>query len=94
MAKQARRQEPRSEKATEKATEKGSGSWPVVLVAAAAAGRTDGGLELQHVLVEAGFAEKPSMKIVIKRPPARYVGGRPVDPCVDDVLDALRALCA
>lgn len=71
-----------------------SGSWPVVLVTAAAAGQTDGGAGLQHLLEEAGFAEKPAMSIIIKRPRPRLERGRPVDPYVDDVLDALRALCA
>lgn len=85
MAKKAR-------KATR--SEKPSGSWPVVLVAAAAAGRTDGGVGLQHLLEEAGFAEKPAMSIIVKRPRPRLDRGRPVDPYVDDVLDALRALCA
>jgi hypothetical protein len=65
-----------------------SGAWPVTLVAMAAEGRTDGGVGLQHLLQEAGFAEKPEMSIIVKRP-------RPnLDPYVDDVLDALRALCA
>jgi hypothetical protein len=71
-----------------------SGSWPVVLVAAAAAGQTDGGAELHQLLEDAGFAEKPHMSIVIKRPPPRMHQGKPLDPSVDDVLDALRALCA
>lgn len=72
-----------------------SGSWPVVLVAMAAAGRTDGGVGLQHLLEEAGFAEKPAMSIIVKRPRRPTLErGRPVDPYVDDVLDALRALCA
>jgi hypothetical protein len=84
MAKKARQAAPRSEKS--------SGSWPVVL--AAAAGRTDGGVELQHLLEEAGFAEKPAMSIIVKRPRPALERGRPVDPAVDDVLDALRAMCA
>ena len=76
-------------------TEKSSGTWPVSLVAMAAAGRTDGGVGLQHLLEEAGFAEKPAMSIIVKRPPrAAAERGRVVDPYVDDVLDALRALCA
>jgi hypothetical protein len=86
MTKKARQAAPRSEKK--------SGSWPVVLVAAAAAGRTDGGLELQHLLEEAGFAEKPAMSIIVKRPRPALERGRPVDPAVDDVLDALRGMCA
>jgi len=61
----------------------------------AAAGRTDGGMGLQHLLEAAGFAEKPSMSIIVKRPRRPGVErGRPSDPDVDDVLDALRALCA
>lgn len=69
-----------------------SGSWPIDLVAMAAAGRGDGGVGLQQLLQDAGFAEKPAMSIVVKRP-ARPRTER-VDPYVDDVLDALRALCA
>ena len=71
-----------------------SGTWPVTLVAMAAAGRMDGGVGLQHLAQEAGFAEKPAMKIVVKKPRPRMDRGRIVDPWVDDVLDALRALCA
>jgi hypothetical protein len=71
-----------------------SGTWPVTLVAMAAEGRTDGGVGLQHLLEEAGFAEKPSMKIIVKRPRAKTERGQLLDPYVDDVLDALRALCA
>ncbi|MDB5220170.1 MAG: hypothetical protein JWO86_8097 [Myxococcaceae bacterium] len=67
------------------------GPWPVVLVAMAAAGRADGGMGLQHLLQDAGFAEKPAMSIIVKRPRART--GAIIDPLVDDVLDALRALC-
>jgi hypothetical protein len=74
--------------------EKRSGSWPIDLVTAAAAGRTDGGLGLQHLLEEAGFGKKPAMSIIVKRASRRTDRGRPVDPAVDDVLDALRALCA
>jgi hypothetical protein len=88
MAKKARKATPPAR------SEKPSGSWPVVLSAAAAAGRTDGGVGLQHHLEEAGFAEKPAMSIIVKRPRPRLDRGRPVDPYVDDVLDALRALCA
>jgi hypothetical protein len=78
--------------------------WPTVLVAMAAEGREDGGVGLQDLLAEAGFAEKPAMSIIVKRPPRPRLLGRGssgrgrereiVDPCVDDVLDALRALCA
>lgn len=65
------------------------GPWPTVLVEMAAAGREDGGLGLHHLLRQAGFSEKPAMTIIVKRPRTRLV-----DPHVDDVLDALRALCA
>ncbi len=65
------------------------GPWPTVLVQMAAAGREDGGLGLHHLLQQAGFSEKPAMTMIVKRPRARLV-----DPHVDDVLDALRALCA
>jgi len=65
------------------------GPWPTVLVEMAAAGREDGGVGLHHLLRQAGFSEKPAMTIIVKRPRARLV-----DPHVDDVLDALRALCA
>ncbi|MDB4936981.1 MAG: hypothetical protein JWP87_3953 [Labilithrix sp.] len=75
-------------------SEKPSGTWPVSLVAMAAAGRSDGGMGLQHLLEEAGFAEKPAMSIIVKRPRPRTELGELVDPYVDDVLDALRALCA
>jgi hypothetical protein len=86
MAKKTRRPAPNP---------KPSGTWPVVLVAAAAAGRTDGGAGMKHLLEEAGFAEKPAMTVIVKRPrPAPSERGRIVDPYVDDVLDALRALCA
>ena len=72
-----------------------SGKWPVTLVAMAAEGRTDGGIGLQHLLEEAGFAEKPSMSIIVKRPArAKAERGQLNDPYIDDVLDALRALCA
>ena len=74
--------------------EKQSGTWPVTLVAMAAAGRSDGGIGLQHLLQEAGFAEKPAMSIIVKRARPRTDRGRVLDPYVDDVLDALRALCA
>lgn len=74
--------------------EKSSGTWPVTLVAMAAAGRTDGGVGLQSLLQEAGFAEKPSMSIIVKRARPKAEKGRVNDPYVDDVLDALRALCA
>lgn len=76
-------------------SKKPSGTWPVVLVAMAAEGRSDGGVGLQHLLQEAGFAEKPAMSIIVKRPrPRSDRGGPPLDPYVDDVLEALRALCA
>ena len=71
-----------------------SGTWPVSLVAMAAAGRADNGVGLQHLLEEAGFAEKPAMSIIVKRPRPRAESGQLNDPYVDDVLDALRALCA
>ena len=72
-----------------------SGTWPVTLVAMAAEGRDDGGMGLQHLLQEAGFAEKPEMSIIVKRPArAKTSRGQLNDPYVDDVLDALRALCA
>ena len=71
-----------------------SGTWPVAL-AMAAAGREDGGVGINHLLAEAGFAEKPAMTVIVKRPArARAERGGLVDPYVDDVLDALRALCA
>ena len=71
-----------------------SGTWPVALAVAAASG-TDGGVGLQHLLEEAGFAEKPAMTVIVKRPRlAAGERGRINDPYVDDVLDALRALCA
>ena len=75
-------------------SEKSSGTWPVTLVAMAAAGRTDGGVGLQSLLQEAGFAEKPAMSIIVKRTRPKAEKGRLNDPYVDDVLDALRALCA
>ena len=84
---------PRS--ATPPKAQKASGTWPVVLAASAAAGQTDGGVGLQHLLEEAGFAQKPEMTIIVKRPrPAPTERGRIIDPYVDDVLDALRNLCA
>ncbi len=73
---------------------KSSGTWPVVLAASAAAGRTDGGAGLQQLVARAGFADEPAMSIIVKRPRARADRGRIIDPYVDDVLDALRALCA
>jgi hypothetical protein len=85
MSKRTRKAAPRQTK---------SGTWPVSLVAMAAAGRADGGVGLQHLLEEAGFAEKPAMSIIVKRPRPRTDLGQLVDPYVDDVLDALRALCA
>jgi hypothetical protein len=63
------------------------GPWPADLVDVAAASRSDGGQGLHQVLEEAGYSTPPSMTIIIKRTRAR-------DPQVDDVLDALRALCA
>jgi len=74
-------------------TKKPQGPWPVVLVAMAAAGRADGGVGLQHLLEDAGFAQKPAMSIIVKKPRPRMDRGAFLDPCVDDVLDALRALC-
>ena len=73
--------------------EKLQGPWPAVLVAMAAAGRGDGGVGLQHLLQNAGFAQKPAMSIVVKKPRPRMDRGAFLDPMVDDVLDALRALC-
>lgn len=73
---------------------KSSGTWPIVLAASAAAGRTDGGAGLQQLVEKAGFADEPAMSIIVKRPRARADRGRIIDPYVDDVLDALRALCA
>ena len=81
------------------------GPWPTVLVEMAAVGREDGGSGLQHLLEQAGFAEKPAMSIIVKRAPrprlmerlGRGSSGREreiTDPYVDDVLDALRSLCA
>ncbi len=63
------------------------GPWPTKLVEMAAAGRTDGNLGLHDLLEEAGFSQKPAMTIIVKRP-----GTRTLDPYVEDVLDALRAL--
>ena len=71
-----------------------SGTWPVSLVAMAAVGRDDGGVGLQQLVHDAGFAEKPSMSIIVKRPKPKTDRGAVVDPWVDDVLDAIRALCA
>lgn len=75
------------------ALQKLSGPWPAVLVAMAAAGRGDGGIGLQHLLQDAGFAQKPAMSIIVKKPRPRMDRGAFLDPMVDDVLDALRALC-
>ena len=72
---------------------KPQGPWPVLLVAMAAAGRGDGGIGLQHLLEDAGFTKKPAMSIIVKKPRPPMDDGTFVDPCVDDVLDALRALC-
>lgn len=65
------------------------GPWLTVLVSMAAAGRTDGGVGLHHLLADAGFTKEPAMTIIVKRP-----GAKALDPYVDDVLEALRALCA
>lgn len=73
-------------------TPKSSGTWPVAL--AAAAGRADGGAGLQQLVQDAGFADEPAMTLIVKRPRPRAEKGRIIDPYVDDVLDALRALCA
>ena len=73
---------------------KASGTWPVTLSTAAAAGRPEGAQALHDLLQEAGFTEKPAMSIIVKRPRPRSEVGRIHDPYVDDVLDALRALCA
>ena len=81
MAKKTRKSAPR---------ERPRGPWPTALMEMAAAGRDDGGLGLHHLAQQAGFSEKPAMTIIVKRPPR----ARAVDPQVDDVLDALRALCA
>jgi hypothetical protein len=59
-------------------------AWPVVLLSVAATSRQDGGVGLQHLLKNAGFAKQPAMTIVVKRQ-------KSVDPAVADVLDALRA---
>jgi hypothetical protein len=76
-------------------SDRGSGTWPVFLVAAAAVGRADGGAGLQTLVHEAGFATKPLMSIVVRRSPPRVdIDGRPMDPLVDDVINALRSLCA
>ena len=66
-----------------------SGVWPAVLVEMAAANRNDGGVGLQHLAQRAGFADEPTVTIVVKRPRAKLI-----DPYVEDVLDALRSLCA
>ena len=66
-----------------------SGVWPAVLVEMAAVNRNDGGVGLQHLAQRAGFADEPAMSIIVKRPRAKLV-----DPHVEDVLDALRSLCA
>ncbi len=82
-----------SKRPRQPSTEKSSGTWPVTLVSMAAAGRTDGGVGLQSLLQEAGFAEKPAMSIIVKR--SRPRAEKSInDPYVDDVLDALRAMCA
>jgi hypothetical protein len=60
----------------------------------AAAGREDGGVGLQQLVQDAGFSEKPAMSIIVKRPRVLTDNGKPVDPSVHDVLDALRAMCA
>ncbi len=74
---------------------KTSGTWPVALVAMAAEGRDDDGEGMKSLLVGAGFGKKPAMSIIVKRPPrARSERSGITDPYVDDVLDALRALCA
>jgi hypothetical protein len=83
-----------SKRPRQPSNEKSSGTWPVTLVAMAAAGRSDGGVGLQSLLQEAGFAQKPAMSIIVKRSRPRMDRGRIVDPYVDDVLDALRAMCA
>lgn len=83
-----------SKRPPQPSSEKSSGTWPVALVSMAAAGRTDGGVGLQSLLQEAGFAEKPAMSIIVKRARPKAEKGRLNDPYVDDVLDALRALCA
>lgn len=63
--------------------------WTTVLVEMAAANRNDGGSGLHRLALKAGFSHEPSMSIVVKRPRAKLV-----DPYVEDVLDALRSLCA
>jgi hypothetical protein len=83
-----------SKRPRQPSSEKSSGTWPVTLVSMAAVGRTDGGVGLQSLLQDAGFAEKPAMSIIVKRTRPTAEKGRLNDPYVDDVLDALRALCA
>ncbi len=63
--------------------------WPSLLVKMAATARTDGGRGLCQLLDQEGFSSKPMMTVLVKRarPPAS-------DPVIDDVLDALSALCA
>lgn len=81
-------------KRNEVRTPQSSGTWPIALAATAAAGRADGGVGLQQLVHDAGFADEPAMTLIVKRPRPRAEKGRIVDPYVDDVLDALRALCA
>lgn len=63
--------------------------WSRCLVDVAAESREDGGLGLLQLLQEAGFASRPVVTFIVKRArPSTF------DPLVDDVLDALSALCA
>ncbi|MDB4943553.1 MAG: hypothetical protein JWP97_3087 [Labilithrix sp.] len=64
--------------------------WTRVLVEMAAVSRKDGGVGLHALAERAGLAHEPSMTVIVKRPPR----ARLLDPHVEDVLDALRALCA
>ncbi len=60
----------------------------------AAQGRDDGGIGLHHLLKKAGYTRTPAMSIIIKRQRVSRDGTGYDDPAVDDVLDALRSLCA
>jgi len=72
----------------------GQRRWPLVLVAAAAAGRGQDAGPLREVIKDAGLDASPAMTLVIKRKRPRIsTGGRPFDPSIDDALEALLALC-
>lgn len=66
------------------------GPWTSVLVEMAAANRDDGGAGLQQFAQRTGLTHDPHVTIIVKRPQRAKM----VDPHVEDVLDALRALCA